>query len=80
MMALATPGNRLPPRRGADGAEREVGPLDLGRLQGKNIAQVYAQADRQADLAAMGLAALVTKANTLTADIEQLMQQRQPEA
>ena len=50
-----------------------------GRLQGKNIAQVYAQADRQADLAAMGLATLVTKANTLTQEIEQLMQQRQTE-
>jgi len=45
----------------------------------QNIAQVYAQADRMADLAAMGLAALVAKANTLTADIEQLMQQRQTE-
>jgi len=44
-----------------------------------NIAQVYAQADRQADLAAMGLAALVTKANALTQEIEQLMQQRQTE-
>ena len=44
-----------------------------------NIAQVYAQADRQADLQAMGLAALVTKANTLTTEIEQLMQQRQTE-
>ena len=43
----------------------------------QNIAQVYAQADRLADLQAMGLAALVTKANTLTAEIEQLMQQRQ---
>ena len=44
-----------------------------------NIAQVYAQADRQADLQAMGLAALVQKANTLTAEIQQLMQQRQTE-
>lgn len=40
-----------------------------------NIAQVYAQADLQA----MGLAALVTKANALTQEIEQLMQQRQTE-
>lgn len=39
-----------------------------------NIAQVYAQADRQADLQAMGLAALVQKANTLTAEIQQLTQ------
>ena len=44
-----------------------------------NIAQVYAQADRLADLQTMGLAALVTKANTLTQEIEQLMQQRQTE-
>ena len=44
-----------------------------------NISQVFAQADRQADLQAMGLAALVQKANTLTQDIEQLMQQRQTE-
>ena len=44
-----------------------------------NISQVYAQADRLADLQAMGLAALVQKANTLTAEIEQLMQQRQTE-
>ena len=51
----------------------------FGRLQGKNISQVYAQADRLADLQAMGLAALVQKANTLTAEIEQLMQQRQTE-
>ena len=43
----------------------------------QNIAQVFAQADRLADLQAMGLAALVTKANTLTAEIQQLMQQRQ---
>ena len=44
-----------------------------------NISQVYAQPDRQADLQAMGLAALVQKANTLTQEIEQLMQQRQTE-
>ena len=44
-----------------------------------NISQVFAQADRQADLQAMGLAALVQKANTLTQEIEQLMQQRQTE-
>ena len=44
-----------------------------------NIAQVYAQADRLADLQAMGLAALVQKANTLTHEIQQLMQQRQTE-
>ena len=44
-----------------------------------NISQVFAQADRQADLQVMGLAALVQKANTLTQDIEQLMQQRQTE-
>ena len=44
-----------------------------------NIAQVYAQADRVADLQAMGLAALVQKANTLTHEIQQLMQQRQTE-
>ena len=43
----------------------------------QNIAQVYAQADRMADLQAMGLAALVQKANTLTAEIAALMQQRQ---
>ena len=45
----------------------------------QNIAQVYAQADRLADLQAMGLAALVQKANTLTAEIAALMQQRQTE-
>ena len=45
----------------------------------QNIAQVYAQADRLADLQAMGLAALVQKANTLTHEIQQLMQQRQTE-
>lgn len=45
----------------------------------QNIAQVYAQADRMADLQAMGLAALVQKANTLTAEIAALMQQRQTE-
>lgn len=45
----------------------------------QNIAQVYAQAAYVADLQAMGLAALVTKANTLTAEIQQLMQQRQTE-
>ena len=44
-----------------------------------NIAQVFTQPDRQADLQAMGLAALVQKANTLTQEIEQLMQQRQAE-
>lgn len=44
-----------------------------------NIAQVYAQADRTADLQAMGLATLVQKANTLTQEIEQMMQQRQTE-
>ena len=46
----------------------------------QNIAQVYAQADRLADLQAMSLAALVTKANTLTAEIQQLMQQRQTDS
>ena len=45
----------------------------------QNIAQVFAQAAYVADLQAMGLAALVTKANTLTAEIQQLMQQRQTE-
>ncbi|MBQ8486157.1 MAG: hypothetical protein IJ533_00710 [Prevotella sp.] len=46
----------------------------------QNIAQVFAQADRLADLQAMGLAALVGKANTLTAEIQQLMQQRQTDS
>ena len=46
----------------------------------QNIAQVYAQADRLADLQAMGLAALVQKANTLTHEIQQLMQQRQTDS
>ena len=45
----------------------------------QNIAQVYAQTAYVADLQAMGLAALVQKANTLTAEIQQLMQQRQTE-
>ena len=45
----------------------------------QNIAQVYAQAAYVADLQAMGLAALVTKANTLTHEIATLMQQRQTE-
>ena len=45
-----------------------------------NIAQVYAQPDRLADLQAMGLAALVQKANTLTHEIQQLMQQRQTDS
>ena len=37
------------------------------------------QINYSADLAAMGLSALVTKANALTQEIEQLMQQRQTE-
>ena len=44
----------------------------------RNIAQVFSESAINEDaLQKMGLAALVTKANTLTAEIEQLMQQRQ---
>jgi len=45
----------------------------------QNIAQVLAQAARQMDLQKMGLTELVEKANTLTAEIANLMQQRQTE-
>ena len=45
----------------------------------QNIAQVFAQSARQMDLQKMGLTELVTKANTLTAEIAALMQQRQTE-
>jgi len=51
----------------------------FGRLQGKNIAQVYGIAARQLDLQKMGLTELVQKANTLTNEIANLMQQRQTE-
>ncbi len=42
----------------------------------QNIAQVFAQAEQSADLAAMGLTTLVQKANTLTQEIANLMTQR----
>ena len=51
----------------------------FGRLQSKNVAQVYGIAARQLDLQKMSLTELVQKANTLTNEIANLMQQRQTE-
>lgn len=45
----------------------------------QNIAQVLAAEPQASDLTAMGLSTLVTKANTLTNEIAQLMVQRQTE-